>query len=534
MNRVRIGLAALASLGIACQLSAAEPRVGKYVKYDTGEFVIITSRSAGQARKFVDDLSRFRLALERALGKRSTKSAFPTTIVITGAADWRTWLQPRENVAGFFQRARFANNLAMNGDAPPAEALVIVFHEYTHYFLSSQFAGEYPPWFNEGLAELMGYARFDKNKVILAIPMGRLYEARDGAWIPFDRLIRVDHSDREYQSHRLAASFYGQAWLTVHYGMVENRDFGRQIIQYLNELNKLVPQQEAAKTSFGDLAAADQLLRNYSRQSRLSSGAMDLGEMPSVTLPAGTPLGEMDTLAMLANVMLESRLPPGRIRPLVDSLERRDPNKARAGILAARLARADQDDAAFDQAVNRAEAALVAGDWEQRRELASVLLVSGLESGPLSTRKKEDTQRDVSRAMKWFGEAIAHNSQDVEALWGFGAAATDLGKNLDVAEEALVAAYKRAPASAEIAVALANLKSRQEKFDEMIPYLEDTVRFATDLGTRRWATDTLIEMRKFIEERNQYEAENKKRREEYEKQLADYEKKYGKKRKAAP
>ena len=308
------------ALALAGTVLAAEPRVARYVKYDAGEFVIITSRSVGQARKFIDDLSRFRLTLERALGKRSTKSPFPTTIVITGASDWKTWLQPRENVAGFFQRARFANNLAMNGDAPPAEALVIVFHEYTHYFLSAQFAGEYPPWFNEGLAELMGYARFDKGKVVLANPMGRLYDARDGAWIPFDRLIRIDHSDPEYRSHRLAPSFYGQAWLTVHYGMVENRVFGRQIIQYLNELNKLVPQEEAAKTSFGDLAAADQLLRSYARQSRLSSGAMDLGEMPTVTLPAGTPLDEMDTLAMLANVMLESRLPPDRIRPLVESL----------------------------------------------------------------------------------------------------------------------------------------------------------------------------------------------------------------------
>jgi tetratricopeptide (TPR) repeat protein len=533
MKKVLIGAAMLLALGISCRAFSAEPRVAKYVKYDAGEFVIVTSRSASQARKFVEDLAKFRLTLERALGKHATKSDFPTTIVITGASDWRAWLQPRENVAGFFQRARFANYLALNGDAPPEEALAIVFHEFTHYYLASQFSGEYPPWFNEGLAELMGYARFKQDSVVLLIPTFRLNEARDGDWIPFDRLLRVDEYDPEYQSHRLAASFYAQSWLTVHYGMVENRDFGRQIIKYINELNKLVPQEDAARASFGDLATADKLLRDYSRQNRISSGGMNLGEMPQVMLPAGSPLAEMDTLAMLAGVMLDSRLPPGRVRPLVDSLERRDPNKARAAILAARVAQADQDDAAFDQAVNRAEAALAPGDWEQRRELASVLLVSGLERGPLSTRKREDTQRDVSRAMKWFAEAISHNNQDVEALWGFGAAATELGKNLDVAEEALVAAYKRAPSSAEIALSLSNLKSRQEKPDEMIPYLEDTIRYATDLGTRRWAADTLIETRKFIAERNRIDAENKKIREDYEKTRAEYEKKYGKKKKAA-
>ena len=83
--------------------------------------------------------------------------------------------------------------MAMNGDARPEYALHVMFHEYTHYYLASQFAGEYPPWFNEGLAELMGYAKFSKdNRAVLQIPMYRVYEARDGNWIPFERLIRVD------------------------------------------------------------------------------------------------------------------------------------------------------------------------------------------------------------------------------------------------------------------------------------------------------------------------------------------------------
>jgi len=50
--------------------------------------------------------------------------------------------------------------------------------------------------------------------------MDQVYEARDGDWIPFERLIRVDQTDPEYQSHKLAPAFYAQAWLTVHQGMV--------------------------------------------------------------------------------------------------------------------------------------------------------------------------------------------------------------------------------------------------------------------------------------------------------------------------
>jgi hypothetical protein len=258
---------------------------------------------------------------------------------------------------------------------------------------------------------------------------------------------------------------------------------------------------------------------------------LNLGETPPVTLPEGKPLSDIDTLAILVDVMLETRMPPDRVRPLVESLGRRDPNKARAAILAARLAQRADDNAAFDSAVAQAESALAPDDWEQRRELASVLLSSGLDTNPMSSRKSEDADRDVKRALKWFAEAVSHNGADVEALWGFGTAATRLDRNLDLAEEALVAAYQRAPSCADIAVSLANLKGRQQKPEEMIPYLKDAMRFATDLGTRRWATDTLVETQKYIEERNRVDAENKKNREAYEKQLADYEKKYGKTKK---
>jgi tetratricopeptide (TPR) repeat protein len=322
-------------------------------------------------------------------------------------------------------------------------------------------------------------------------------------------------------------SFYAQSWLAVHYGMVENRDFGRQIVQYINDINRLVPQEEAARKNFGEPGYADKLLRDYSRQQRMSSGAMDLGEAPPVTLPEGKPLDDTDTLAILADLLLEIRVAPDRVRPLVESLGRRDPNPARAAILAARLARLEDDNAAFDAAISKAESSLAPNDWEQRRELATVLLNGALENNPMSKRMSQDRDRDLKRSLNWFAEAINHNNQDVEALWGYGTAATSLGKNLDVAEQALTLAYQRAPASADIAVSLADLKNRQDKPDEAIPYLQDAIRYATDLGTRRWAADTLNRTREYIAERNKVDAENKKNREAYERQLADYEKKYG-------
>ncbi len=525
---------AIAALMLAAASAfAADPRMPRLVAYDAGEFTIVTSRGSSQARQFIEDLVKFRITFEKMLNKRAVPSPFPTHIVILSAGDWRRYLEPRQNIAGFFQSARFANYMALDGDAERWFVTPLMFHEYSHYYLASQFSGEYPPWFNEGLAELMAYTMFtDKGQAILRIPSHQVQEARDGDWIPFDRLIRIGNYSMEYQSHKLASSFYAQAWLTVHYGMLENREFRIKMVNYLNELNKLRPQPDAARIAFGDdLAAIDKQLRDYSRQSNKLSGVLTLGDVPRVELPAGKPVAENDAYAIIINLMFDAHLIPDRIRPLVDALARREPAAARAAIFQARLATLDDDGAKFTAAVEKARANLAADDWVSRRELAAVLLDSALAANPLSKRTSADDDRDLNAAMILAGQAVAHNNQDIEALWAFGTASARLDKNLDVAEDALVAAYKLAPSSAEIAVSLANLMGRRQKPDAMIPYLKDTIRFATDLGTRRWAVDTLDDMEKYIAERDQAEEEDRKQQEAYEKQRADYEKKYGKPRK---
>jgi tetratricopeptide (TPR) repeat protein len=512
---------------------AGEARIGKFTEYDAGEFTIVTSRSASQARQFMQDLAKFRLTLERTLGKRATQNSFPTRILITSASDWNRYLMPRQGVAGFFHSSHFANNMAMNGDADRLQATHVIFHEYTHYYLASHFAGEYPPWFNEGLAELMGFAKFtDKNMAILQIPMYQVYEARDGDWIKFERLIRVDQRSPEYQKHELADAFYAQAWLTVHYGLVENKDFGKKIFVYLSELNTLHPHEEAARKAFGaDLAAVDQQLRAYARSNNLRSGAIALGDMPPFTLSVGKPLSEAEAYSIFIDTMLDARYPPEHILPMIDALAKREPASARVAIFRARAAALADDAAAYDRAVAEAEATLPAEDFRSRRDLALVLLQNSSDYSPFSKRKTEDSERDLQRAYKWFGEAIAHSNDDVEALWGYGTAATRLDRDLELAATALQTAYKRAPASADIAVSLANLEARRKNFDAMVPFLKDAIRFASDLGTRQWAAETLAQMQKWIVERDAIDAQNKKQREDYEKSLAEYEKKYGKPKK---
>src|SRR5690606_31022851 len=103
---------------------------------------------------------------------------------------------------------------------------------------------------------------------------------------------------------------------------------------YLNQVNALVPHDEAVSKTFGDdLSVQDKLLRGYSRLNRMASGAVNIPDVAPVTLTAGTPVEPTDAMAILADVMLESRIAPDRIRPLIESLERTDANAARSATL---------------------------------------------------------------------------------------------------------------------------------------------------------------------------------------------------------
>ena len=139
----------------------------------------------------------------------------------------------------------------------------------------------------------------------------------------------------------------------------------------------------------------------------------------------------------------------------------------------------------------------------------------------------DKSERDLRKAFRLYAEALSHTNEDLEVLWGFGTTAMRLEKNLDLAEQALVAAYKRAPSNGNIAASLAGLKGVQNDTDGMIRYLEDAERFATNLGMRQWATSTLTDLRERAARQKQADEEERRQREAYEKQLADYEKKYG-------
>ena len=526
----KIACAALAAWTCGAA-SAAEPRVGKLVSYDVGRFSIVTSQGERQAHDLMDDLALFQLTLETTLRSKAANTGDTTRIYIVGRREWQKYLMPREGLAGYFMPRRFTNYLVVDGDSDRTQALRIIFHEYTHYFLRSQFAGEYPPWFDEGLAEMFAMLTFKDGVATFGVAVDRVLDARSAEWIPLDRLLAVHNYSPEYMSHRLARGFYGQSWLTVHYGMLENRDFGRKMFQYLHQLNLLVPHEQAVRDNFGDLAPIDKQLFEYSRRSSLSKGGIRIGAAPPLALGAGKPLGEVDALAELANVMFELGTGLDRLKPFVAAIVAREPDSPRAEILRARLAHLEEDDAQFERSIARLATLVRPDDWQTRRDVALVLFDRGRDAG-LGRLSRDKSVEAQEQALRLFDEALRGNPGDVASLWGFGSAAVNLRLQLDLAEQRLTAAYKKAPSNAEIACTLAQLHLMNNDAEKALPYLTDTIRYAPSLSMRQWAVDTLRSTRDYLAEKERVDAENEERRASWERRVEETRKKREKEAKA--
>ena len=503
-------------LGVA-PATAAQPQLGKFVHYEMSGLTLLTDHGDQEARQVVEELAKFRILLEKTLTLKAENTAVPTHIVIVSGAEWDKYLRTSESVAGWFQRTPFANYLAINGDSEGVggNPLHVVLHEYTHYILRSQFANDYPAWFNEGLAETMSYVTFDQGHTAhLEIPIMRRFGALIADWIPFERMLHVDYDSPEYQGHKITDGFYSQAWLTVHYGLYENKQFGAQMFEYLSQVNRMVAIDEAARSAFGaNLADVDRRLKLYARSTAMQTGTVQLGSVPRADLGIGKPVAEADALAELINLMLELRIAPDRVRAAIGALNAREPDSTRSAVLRARAAQLAKDDRDLFLAMTAAENRLAPEDWESRRELALVLLERSHGKAVKETLS-DATRQDLERALAWFGEALAQNPEDVESLWGDGTAATDLHSNLDLAERYLLAAYAQQPTNTDVALALANYMGTNHRSDELVVYLKDLVRYETDLTTRKWAADTLAETEKYLVERQRIEEENRKIEEE--------------------
>ena len=241
-------------------------------------FVIYADESEKEIRKYSDRLERYYSAMSFVLPSRKNKpspSNRVTIYVVRNERIVRKLYGEGDNryLQGFYV-PRAGGSLAIippidvgSGGKTSGSELVLM-HEYAHHFMAENAGYLVPRWYSEGFAEYLATARFESDGAVgLGLPaQHRAYELFEAKDVSIERLL--DSKLYAAQKSKNYDNFYGRSWLLFHY-MFTSDDRRKQVVNYLNRLNRGEPELASATAAFGDLKALDKALDDYLRQRQM-------------------------------------------------------------------------------------------------------------------------------------------------------------------------------------------------------------------------------------------------------------------------
>lgn len=408
------------ALLVSAATMAKDPRpdVAGFKAYELPDYTIVT-HDEGNARPVPRLAAQIHGVLAKLLDRAERAPTSPTYILLVPESVWIRYLRPGQGIDGEFVPAKFANYILLNNARDASRIGKSVFHEYTHWFLHTQYPGVEPLWFDEGLAEFVTTAEFRGARVKLGDPDNW----SSNGWIPLEKLFRLDRNSAEYRNLSTSGVVHRESWAIVHRGLAGDAEFGRQMFAFLDALNAQQPIDAAVLSSFGVTARElDQTIHAYlnpgyrfAAVDRYRELRITVDPVPARKLPAGRTMGQLESLQLIADIMLASGSNAGRLPEVVDAVRSIAPDSSAEISLRMRIAARDGDDATLDRLVAAVEPS--ASD-------ATMLRGAGL---ALFERAEQTNREELSnQALELLDRAIAARPGDAEAVWAHSMLAAKL------------------------------------------------------------------------------------------------------------
>jgi tetratricopeptide (TPR) repeat protein len=241
-------------------------------------FVIYAEEDAKEIRKYSDRLERYYSAMSAILPSKKIKPSPSNRVTIYVVRSERIVRKlygtgDSRYVQGFYV-PRAGGSLAIippidvSSGSKASESELVLMHEYAHHFMAENAPYMVPRWYGEGFAEYFSTAKFDSDGAVgLGLPaQHRAYEIFEGKDVSIDRLLDsklyAANKSKDYDN------FYGRSWLLFHYLFTDD-DRRKQLVDYLNRLNRGEAELSAATAALGDLKVLDKAVDRYLKQRRM-------------------------------------------------------------------------------------------------------------------------------------------------------------------------------------------------------------------------------------------------------------------------
>jgi hypothetical protein len=223
-------LAAASVVWLPTHLSAQAP----WTKVRGEGFELRSQISSGALAGVSCDLETAIRIFRRSVAGRDA----PRVVAVDNGREMREWLpqfneRGRGDPLGAYWRGLYGDHIVVRVDAPPAERLRRVLHEYAHY-VTHLTHSEPAPWLDEGISEIWEHAAVSKKTIEVGRPVKEhlksLRSQKD--WIPVHELLAT--TEIPTRTNSASAIFYAESWALVHYFIFEQRS-GRLVLDGLTD-----------------------------------------------------------------------------------------------------------------------------------------------------------------------------------------------------------------------------------------------------------------------------------------------------------
>ncbi len=493
----------------------------EWIRVQSKNFNLIGNASEKNVRKVATKLEQFRETFRLLFKTANFNSSIPTNVVVfKNSSSYKPFKPKRadgktdEWIAGYFQSGSDVNYITLSTEREDAETFGTIFHEYVHFLVNNNFGkGEVPSWFNEGLAEYYQTFEIEEDiKAKLGLPQyNHLELLRQSKLIPLETLLSVTNYSLKQNGNHSRSIFYAQSWALIHYltqGANGSKNAGMN--KFLNAILNKVPLEKAFQDSFQmTFAEMEKELKKYISQGTYQYQYYTFkqklvfdNEMQVL------PLSEADSNAYLGDLLFHTQQLDAAETYLQKSLAL-DPNSnmanASLGMLKIRQRK-------FDQAKKHLEKATASDPKNHMAYYNYAYLLSREamdEFGYVSTFNSEK----ATQMRTALNKAIAINPTFIESYELLGFINLVNNEQLEETVQTLKKALTIQPGNQEIIIRIAELMTRQEKFDEAMK-IADRIASITDEDSIKSRAENLKQRIQTMREIKTYNAKSQKEYEE--------------------
>ena len=246
MPNARVTCAAGLVVLLALPASAKELWQYDWIEVRTPHFVIASAQDAEDTNELARELEDFRRLVEMLTNIGRFEERVPTKIFFLPRRG--SDLGFNANIAGYFHSGMRANYAAIVPTGSYGDE--ILKHEYIHFLVHNRDRLLYPTWFDEGFADFFASMRVRGQRFEYGKPMEvRVSWLVNSPWLSYKTVLLA--RDTSAFGRDRGAMFYAQAFLLVHYLVLENGDFVTRNSDFLKRRERGEPPLDAFEAAFG-------------------------------------------------------------------------------------------------------------------------------------------------------------------------------------------------------------------------------------------------------------------------------------------